>query len=72
MTRLPWLFRTRSRVPDKKSPITADIIVLEIISDDCLFYIDKVCCVTTFVITEKFVIMTALSVRKSADRVFFH
>ena len=36
MARLPWLFRTRSWVRHINNPITADIIVLGIISGNFL------------------------------------
>ena len=38
MARLPRLFRTRSRVPNKTNPIAADIIVFGIISGDFRFF----------------------------------
>ena len=44
MARLPRLFRIRSRVPKN---IAADTIVFRIIVSGFLFYIDKVCCVSS-------------------------
>ena len=41
IARVPRLFRTRSCVPNQNCPITADMIVSGIISDDLLFYIDN-------------------------------
>ena len=41
MARLPQLLRTRSRVPNKKNPTAADIIVFGIILGDFLSYIDN-------------------------------
>ena len=41
MACLPRLFRTRSRVPIKKYPIAADIIVFGVNLSDFPFYIDN-------------------------------
>ena len=46
MDHLPRRFRTRSRVPNKRHPIVADIMVFRIISDGFLFILIMVCVFT--------------------------
>ena len=45
MARLPRPFRTRSRVPNEKNHIAADINVFGILSGDFLFLLIMVSCV---------------------------